>query len=394
MTTTRAASSFATKAAVTAAIALAPAVPAHAGWKTQEIGTSLNVVYALSVADMNRDGKPDIVAINNTQVMWFENPTWTKHVVFDGPQSGHPFWKKDNVCFATEDIDGDGWLDVALGADWQPTNTTGGGSVQWLQRTDRKDPDAPWRLHPISTEPTVHRMRWGDVDGDGKNELVVKALQGRGTKGPDWDGAGARVLVFHKPKDPVGDPWLVEVAANDLHIAHNFFIDKGALWTASKEGVSVIARDRKGTWSRRRLGEGVPGEIRPGRVAGVRRLATIEPWHGTALVLFTDPGGPLGARPWPREVIDPGLTEGHAVAWGDFDRDGDDEIIAGWRKAPFGVAHYRRGADGAWTKTMVDDGGMAAEDAVVADLDGDKVPEVIAGGRATSNIRIYRFVKD
>jgi hypothetical protein len=54
-----------------------------------------------------------------------------------------------------------------------------------------------------------------------------------------------------------------------------------------------------------------------------------------------------------------------------------------------GVAHYRRAADGKWQKTMIDEGGMATEDIAVADLDGDKRPEVIAGGRATSNIRIY-----
>src|SRR3954470_12197534 len=103
-----------------AALVMAPlllAAPAQAGFRMQEIGKDLNVVYAVNVADMNRDGKPDVVAINNTQVMWFENPSWKQHVIFDGPASGHPFWKKDNVTFAVEDIDGDGWPDMALGAD-------------------------------------------------------------------------------------------------------------------------------------------------------------------------------------------------------------------------------------------------------------------------------------
>jgi hypothetical protein len=38
---------------------------------------------------------------------------------------------------------------------------------------------------------------------------------------------------------------------------------------------------------------------------------------------------------------------------------------------------------------MIDEGGMAAEDLVVADLNGDKRPEIIASGRATRNVKIY-----
>jgi hypothetical protein len=40
-------------------------------------------------------------------------------------------------------------------------------------------------------------------------------------------------------------------------------------------------------------------------------------------------------------------------------------------------------------KSVIDDGGMATEDALAADLDADGRPEIIAGGRATHNVRIY-----
>lgn len=370
------------------------AAHAQPKFRTQEIGRDLNVVYAVNVADMNRDGKPDVVAINNTQAMWFENPSWKKHVVFDGPSDGSGFWKKDNVTFAVEDIDGDGTPDMALGADWQPSNTTGGGSLQWL-RADRKNPDAPWTLHPLSTEPTIHRIRWADVDGDGKRELVVKALHGRGTKGPAWEGQGLRVLVFRKPKSPVNDPWLVEIADDTLHIGHNFYVHRepgakaDSLVVASKEGVTLLARDGKGVWARRKLGEGAPGEIKLGKAAGLRHFACVEPWHGTSLVLYKDPGGPMGDRPWAREVIESKLTEAHGIGWGDFDGDGSDELVAGWRKPPIGLALFRRDAAGKWQRSPVDPDGMATEDVVVADLDGNGRPEIVAGGRATSNIRIY-----
>ena len=75
----------------------------------------------------------------------------------------------------------------------------------------------------------------------------------------------------------------------------------------------------------------------------------------------------------------------------DFDRDGSDELVAGWRGKPWGLAMFSR-ASGKWVKTMIDDG-VAVEDLAVGDLDGDGRPEIVAGGRATGNIRIYAPVE-
>src|SRR5262245_30893834 len=164
-------------------LAWQPAVPRLV---EQVVDANFGIGYAVTVADINNDGKIDIIAINPTQAAWFENPTWKKHVVMDG------LTKKDNVCIAAHDIDGDGRLDLALGAEWMPTNTESGGSLQWLRQPE--DPAKRWELFPIAAEPTLHRIRWGDVDGDGRKELLVAPLQGRGTKPPKWeDGKGARL---------------------------------------------------------------------------------------------------------------------------------------------------------------------------------------------------------
>ncbi len=342
-------------------------------FRVQEIQNNFGVVYAVLTADVNGDRRPDIVAINPTLAVWYENPSWTKHVVMDGAT------KKDNVCVAAHDVDGDGKLDLAIGADWQPTNTQSGGSLQWIRQT----PSLPWTLTPLGEEPTLHRMRWADVDGDRRAELIVVPLHGRGTKGPAWEGQGARILVYRVPKDPAKEPWNAEVADDSLHIVHNFIVEGGEIWTASKEGVHALSRGAGGKWSKRQIGEGAPGEIKLGRVGKTRHLATVEPWHGNSIVVYEEQPGL-----WKRQVIESSLAQAHALGWGDFDGDGSEDLAVGWRGKPFGVAVYSRGADGSWGKSMVDDG-MAAEDLAVEDLNGDGRPEIIAVGRATANVRIY-----
>lgn len=104
----------------------------------QVVDANIGIGYGVAVADINRDGKADIVAINATQVAWYENPAWKKHVVMDG------LTKKDNVCLAVHDIDGDGRLDLALGAEWMPTNTETGGSLRWLRQPE--DAAKRWEL--------------------------------------------------------------------------------------------------------------------------------------------------------------------------------------------------------------------------------------------------------
>jgi hypothetical protein len=133
---------------------------------------------------------------------------------------------------------------------------------------------------------------------------------------------------------------------------------------------------------------------------GSRYVATIEPWHGFQVVVYTPPRSGDGL--WTRKVIDEPLTWGHGVWVANLDGDADEELIIAQRdpgtapsrdgtKGP-GVFIYdpKAGADDLeFTKFALDDGGVACEDLVSADLDGDGKNDVIAGGRATHNVRIY-----
>lgn len=378
---------------------------AELAFRPEQICDSLGVGYATSLVDMNDDSRLDIVVVDTDRVIWFENPTWQEHALIHGQTKPH------NVCLAPYDIDGDGKLDFALGADWRPFDTKTGGTIQWL--SPGANPMDRWQVHPIGEEPTVHRMRWVDLEGDGKKELVVVPLMGRLATKPLWNENATRVLAYSIPADPRRDPWPVKVLNEDLHVTHNFWPTdlngdgQSEILMVSYEGVSLLERESDGTWRRSLIGAGNQetspdrgaSEIKHGELAdGQDYLATIEPWHGFQVVAYTPPNEPSGGpRPlWKRHMIDDQLKWGHAVWCVDLDGDADQELVIGVRDDR--DADVRCGlriydpvslASGEWKRTLVDPGGVAVEDLACGDLDGDGRVDIVTVGRHTKNARIY-----
>jgi hypothetical protein len=374
-------------------------------FQVQEIEKGLGVGYAVLLVDVNDDGKKDIVVVDQKRVVWYENPTWKRRSIIEG------MTKPDNVCISAYDIDGDGQLDFALGADWKPFNTKSGGTLQWLKRG--RTLEEPWTLYPIGEEPVVHRIRFADIDGSGKAALLVVPLMGRNsTKEKNWmDGQPVRILAYRIPKEPTRDRWVPEVIDESLHVMHNFFpipsaSSKGRdILTASYEGVYLHSHTGE-RWTHRQLGTGDQShpagsrgasEIKQGKLKnGQPFIATIEPWHGDHVVVYTPPTA-TGAL-WDRHVLDGKLKWGHAVWCADLDGDGGDELIIGVRDnlsgnpgEKCGVRIYKpldeRGT--MWERHLLDEGGVAVEDLAAADLDGDGRIDLVAVGRASHNARIY-----
>ena len=379
----------------------AVAAAAELRFRTQEIAADLTIGYATTLLDMNGDRRTDIVVVDADRVIWYENPSWRMHTVITGAT------KRDNVCIAAHDVDGDGRVDFALGADWRPFDTEKGGTIQWLRQGE--SPDAPWQVLPIAEEPTTHRMRWIDVSGDGRPELVVVPLMGRGTTKPLWAERGVRVLAFTIPADPLRDRWPMAVLDDGMLVTHNFFptdMDgdgRDEILCTSFAGVNLLTRAADGGWQRSLLGTGnqqtAPNrgasEIKRGRLAGgADYIATIEPWHGDQVVIYTRP--PAGTSLWERQVIDGDLKWGHAVWCVNLDDDADEELVIGvrdhkddtWRS---GVRIYdpRNAAGTAWERLLVDPAGVGVEDLAAADLDDDGRVDIVAVGRSTKNVRIY-----
>ncbi len=374
-----------------------------ATWQSQVLPVELTVGYAVQVLDLSGDQRLDIAIVDSKRILWLENPDWKVHVVYDTPEA-----KFDNVCFAFEDIDRDGHLDMAIGHDWQFGNSDSGGKIGWLKAP--ADPRQAWAYHAITEEPTTHRMRWIDWNNDGRRELVVAPLKGRGSRPPAFQEAGVRLMALTPPADPSRDPWPMQVITDQLHVMHNIDVvdyDHAAgpdLLTASFEGVHAITYDSTGA-KLTHLGSGHRGEapalgaseIRMGRLgSGKAYLATIEPWHGDRVVVYTEPATP--GNLWTRHVLDEQLKWGHAVACANVDADADQELVIGVRdelsnQHRCGVRIYDPvdPAQGKWNRSLVEPGQVAVEDLVTGDLDGDGRVEIIAVGRATHNAVIYRL---
>ncbi len=358
-------------------------------FRPQEIDAAIQIGYGLAIADINGDAKIDIVLADKNQIVWYQNPSWRKHVVAEN------LTERDHVCVAAQDINGDGKAEIAVGAGWNPGDTNHSGSVHYLiPPEDRTQRWTPIALHH---EPTVHRMHWVQNERN-QWELAVLPIHGRGNRG--GKGAGVKLLAYHVPENP-RDSWETRVINDELHVTHNF--DPGQwdndaaaeLLIASREGV-FISDGINGAKGLKIIGNdqgGGAGEVRKGSLGEDKPyIISIEPMHGNSVVVYTPKVGEKGM--WHRRVIDDSLRDGHAIVCGDFADIGRDQAAVGWRAmrsgAPVGIKLFTPDKSGMqWKVSIVDHNTMACEDLKAADLNGDDRLDLIAAGRKTRNVKIY-----
>jgi hypothetical protein len=355
------------------------------GFVEHTIDTGLTGGYQVVVADLNKDGKPDVIALalGLKELRWYQNPGWEKHVLVTGINQP--------INAATYDVDGDGIPEIALAQEFSNVYGKSLGIVSIL--THQGDPTGPWSMKEIDRLPTTHRLRFADIEGNGKKVLVSFPLIGSQAVAPDYRDHVP--MLMYRP-----GAWKREMITDaDEGIVHGIqpiVWDGGkreSLLSGSFTGVHLLKFD-KGHWTRTPVVKGDPADwprsgasdVVAGRLGRERFVATIEPWHGNKVVVYRQSNGV-----WNRHVIDDAITDGHTIVAGDFDGDGQDELVVGERQGKRSTYLYRATdvKDDRWSKQSLDERGMAGAGCAVADLNGDKKPDVACIGTATANVKWY-----
>jgi hypothetical protein len=359
-------------------------------FEAQTIDDKITVGYGLAVADVDGDGKLDILLADSQRTVSYRGPDWEMHELTG------KLTEKDHVCLCAKDITGDGKAEIVVGGEWNPGDTKTSGAVFSLN--EHADCFAPRSANKLHHEPTVHRMHWV-AEKNRRHFLAVLPLHGPGNiKG---EGEGINFLGYRPEIDPAKD-WQTVLIHKGFHLAHNFdpvkWDDSGneSILVACKEGVHLLSPSGKEQWTAKPITSEGAGEVRLGKLPnGKRFITTIEPMHGNQVVI--NPETEKGLWSQDRLVIDDSLQQGHALVTGDFLGLGYDQVAAGWRNPSkkdkkVGIRLYvPADEDGTVWKlhSVIDDNTMACEDMKAADLDGDGRLDLIAAGRATKNIIIY-----
>lgn len=367
------------KPAILFLFALAPCW-AQLRFEERVLARDLKGGYQLQAVDMNGDGRPDLLALASgiTELVWFENPTWDRHVVATGLSR--------MINAAALDVNGDKIPELLVAHRFENVAKNSVGIVSLLE--SQGDPRKPWKVREIDRLPTSHRLRVAKL----KDGMVFINAPLTGAKAEPPEFRDKVPVVLYRAPEYKREP----VNAQLQGVLHGLFVvdwDRDGVdevLTASFEGVHLLRPGQPGAAAEKILNgseapwpKGGSSEIVMGHLGKQQFLATIDPWHGNEVAVYRGKG-----KSWQRTVIDSSEVDGHTLHVADLDGDGNQEIIAGFRGAGRSVFYYRHGKGG-WQRQMIDRGGIAAAGCAIADFNADRKIDVACIGSATANLKLY-----
>ncbi|MGK0238294.1 MAG: hypothetical protein ACI92G_001759 [Candidatus Pelagisphaera sp.] len=371
---------------------IASPLQADLSWEksSAELGETTRGIDA---ADLDGDGKLDIVAIGFTQVFAVLDPLGQATV-----ESIYDTVGGNLLHGSGGDIDGDGDIDFVIARGESPwieyrerraNNETAKEpkgvpdfSIAWIENTGRIEKNA--KVHIIDYDlHGCHGLAIDDLNGDGRLDIVGNSIKGFYKDSLAWfenlQGKFVRHMIIEKGA-PVR-PHYIDT--------HDFNSDGLIDVVAGHSGGNSLAwyqspSTLQGRWITQPIAE-VKGvtNAHVADVNGDKRMDVIASnGHGTGVYWYR--GGN-----WKQYPIDEDLKNCHSLAVGDFDQDGDMDVATASFSEKI-VRWYENNGKGVFEPHDIDTGtGQEAYDLKAVDLNKDGRLDLLLAGRNTNNAAWY-----
>jgi hypothetical protein len=191
-----------------------PDDPGVETWRLHRISTRIEE-EGIAIGDIDRDGDLDIAAVNadGHHIVWLENPgtlstEWRSHRI-GGQVDTSGVWI-DRIGLA--DVNGDGRLDAIVTEERQDRELR--AHLYWFESP--ADPrSGRWKRKIIARHRSLNSMDIGDLDGDGRPDIVVAEH----TDMRESDGASDNLTAIYLNRNG-GHAWAPLVVERGPHSSH------------------------------------------------------------------------------------------------------------------------------------------------------------------------------